>query len=132
MLPQHKVNLFYVFLVELNRLEFKFQAAKVKTQILLDIFCPFILSLKRKSTILSILQAFLQTLFERSNERDSSAEGRGGGGGAALECNLTGRCPFFKSLQNPFRKKFAFRYPVSEFLDYKIVLENSNLLFLNK
>ena len=26
----------------------------------------------------------------------------------ALECNLTGRCPFFKSLHNPFRKKMHF------------------------
>ena len=29
-------------------------------------------------------------------------------GGGTLECNLTGRCPFFKDLHNPFRKKFAF------------------------
>ena len=29
-------------------------------------------------------------------------------GGGALECNLTGRCPFFKSLYNPFRKKLHF------------------------
>ena len=41
------------------------------------------------------------------------------GGGRALECNLTGRCPFIKNLHNPFRKKTAFRYPVSEFLNYK-------------
>ena len=27
------------------------------------------------------------------------------GGGGALECNLTGRCPFFKNLHNPFWKK---------------------------
>ena len=27
------------------------------------------------------------------------------GGDGALERNLTGRCPFFKNLQNPFRKK---------------------------
>ena len=26
-------------------------------------------------------------------------------GGGALECNLTGRCPFFKNPHNPFRKK---------------------------
>ena len=31
------------------------------------------------------------------------APGRAGGGGA-LECNLTGRCPFLKSLHNPFKK----------------------------
>ena len=30
------------------------------------------------------------------------------GGGGALECNLTGRCPFFKSLHNRLGKKFAF------------------------
>ena len=35
----------------------------------------------------------------------------GGGGGGALECNLTGRCPFFKSLHNPFRKKFWILIP---------------------
>ena len=39
--------------------------------------------------------------------------------GGGLECNLTGRCPFFKNLHNPFRKKNAFRYSVSELLDYK-------------
>ena len=38
----------------------------------------------------------------------------------ALECNLIGRCPFFKNLYNPFKKRFAFGYPVSELLDYKI------------
>ena len=35
-----------------------------------------------------------------------------GGGGGAFECKLTGMCPFLK-------EKFAFRYPVSELLDYK-------------
>ena len=44
---------------------------------------------------------------------------RGGGGGGAPECNLMGRCPFFKNLHSPFRKKFAFRHPVSELLDYE-------------
>ena len=39
--------------------------------------------------------------------------------GGALECSLKRRCPFFKNLHAPFRKKFAFRYPVSELLDYK-------------
>ena len=42
-----------------------------------------------------------------------------GGGGRALECNLTGRCPFFRNPHNPLGKKFAFRYHVSELLDYK-------------
>ena len=51
----------------------------------------------------------------------------------ALECNLTGRCPFFKNLYNPFRKKIAFRYPVSELLDYKKLQKqwgNNSLLSL--
>ena len=51
-----------------------------------------------------------------------SHSGEGGGGGALecpLEYKLTGRCPFFKNLHNPFKKKIAFRYPVSELLDYK-------------
>ena len=29
----------------------------------------------------------------------------------ALECYLTGRCPFFKSLHNPFRKKICILIP---------------------
>ena len=29
----------------------------------------------------------------------------------ALECNLTGRCPFFKDLHNPFRKKICILIP---------------------
>ena len=41
------------------------------------------------------------------------------GGGGALECNLTGSCPFFKNLHNPIGKKFAFRYPASELLNSK-------------
>ena len=32
---------------------------------------------------------------------------------------LPGRVPIFKNLYNLFRKKIAFRYPVSELLDYK-------------
>ena len=35
----------------------------------------------------------------------------GGGGGGALECNLTGRCPFFKNFHNPFRKKNCISIP---------------------
>ena len=31
--------------------------------------------------------------------------------GGALECNQTGRCPFFKSLHNPFRKKICILIP---------------------
>ena len=55
------------------------------------------------------------------------------GSEGALECNLMGRQPFFKNLQNSFKKKFAFRYPVSELLDYnnfKNNRENNSLLFL--
>ena len=54
-----------------------------------------------------------------SNINEGLYLGGGGGGSKALECNLTGRCPLFKNLHNPFRKKFAFQYPVSELLDYK-------------
>ena len=32
-------------------------------------------------------------------------------GGGALECHLTGRCPFFKSLHNPFRKEISILIP---------------------
>ena len=34
--------------------------------------------------------------------------------GGALECNLIGRCPFFKSLHNPLRKKIWFLIPCFE------------------
>ena len=37
--------------------------------------------------------------------------GTGGGGAGATECNLTGRCPFFKNLHNPFRKKICISIP---------------------
>ena len=48
--------------------------------------------------------------------------GRGGEGrGGALECDMTERCPFFKDLHKLFKKKIAFQYPVSKFLDYKTV-----------
>ena len=36
-----------------------------------------------------------------------------------LECNLRGRCPFLRISTTRLGKKFAFRYPVSELLDYK-------------
>ena len=38
----------------------------------------------------------------------------GGGGGGGLECNMTGRYPFFMTRHNLFGKKVAFQYPVSE------------------
>ena len=40
-----------------------------------------------------------------------SCEPGGGGGGRALEYNLTGRCPIFKNLHNPFRKKNSILIP---------------------
>ena len=43
------------------------------------------------------------------------------GGEGARECNMTGRCPFFKNLDNLFLKKFAFQYTVSEIVDYKTI-----------
>ena len=69
--------------------------------------------------------------------------GWGGGEERGLECNLTERCPFFKNLHNPFRKKLHFDNLVSELLSYmkfqkqygkqqSIVLENNSILFLNK
>ena len=59
----------------------------------------------------------------------------------ALECNLTGRCPFFKNLRNPFRKKICMSIPcfgiirlqkIPKTIGKTVVLENSSLLFLNK
>ena len=72
-LPQHKVNLFYVYLVKLNRLESKIKATtKVIKQILLIYFVHLYCQALGKSTTFGILQAFLQIFFERTNERDSS------------------------------------------------------------
>ena len=59
-----------MFLVELNRsksLSLK-QTESDKTNSL-DIFGSFILSMKRKSTKLGILQAFLQTLFQDQSSK---------------------------------------------------------------
>ena len=42
-------------------------------------------------------------------------------GGGALDCNMMGRYPLFENLYILFRKKCAFQYPVSEFLDYKTI-----------
>ena len=54
------------------------------------------------------------------NSKNLISHSKGGiPGGGAFECNLTGRCSFFKNLHNLFIKQFAFRYPVSELLDYK-------------
>ena len=63
-------------------------------------------------------------------------------GGGALECNMTGRCPFFKNLHNPFRRKICISIPYFGIFklqnnrktigkQYPIVLENNSLLFLN-
>ena len=70
MLSQPKINLFCVFgrTEQIRVLNLK-QTESDKTNTL-DIFGSFILSVKGKSTKLGILQAFLQTLFERTNKRD--------------------------------------------------------------
>ena len=41
-----------------------------------------------------------------------------GGGERALECNLMGKCPFFKNPHNPFRKKICIPIPCLELLDF--------------
>ena len=57
----------------MDRLESKFKVTKVIKQILFIYFVHlFQLSVEGKSTILDILQTFLQTLFEETNKRDSS------------------------------------------------------------
>ena len=43
-----------------------------------------------------------------------------GGGGRALECNMTGRCPFLRISTTCLGKTVAFLYHVSGLLDYKI------------
>ena len=48
------------------------------------------------------------------------------GGGGHLECNLTGRCPFFKRLHNPLRKKICILIPCFGIFR----LQNNSLLFL--
>ena len=59
-----------------------------------------------------------------------------GGGGGALECNLTVRCKCLKNFHWLFGKKFAFQHPATELLDYKKFPENNkesnSRLFLNK
>ena len=50
-----------------------------------------------------------------------------------LNVTWQGGAHFFMNFHNPFRKKFAFWYPVSEFLDYKRIknnMESNRLLFL--
>ena len=68
-----------------------------------------------------ILVILRNRLEDQSNCRKKARPRVSGGG--ALECNLARRCPFFKNLHNPFRKKFAFRHPASELLDYIIRLQ---------
>ena len=81
------------------------QTLIVLNKLLAEATNPFCLSL-------ALFVAFSRFLFFIRFSSSASAE-------AAVKCNLTGRCPFFKNIHNPFRKKFAFRYPVSELLDYK-------------
>ena len=55
------------------------------------------------------------------------------GGGGALECNLTGRWPFLKEPQNPFRKKICISIPcfgIIRLQNSKNNRENNSLLFL--
>ena len=46
---------------------------------------------------------------------------RGGGGGGHLNVTWQGGAHFLRISTTRFGKKFAFRYPVSEFLDYKTI-----------
>ena len=48
----------------------------------------------------------------------------------ALECNLTGRCPFFKNLHNRFRKKICISIPCFGIFRLQNNRENNSLLFL--
>ena len=59
-----------------------------------------------QKTTLSIEQKL--KVLEYAKEKVLSTKTPGGG---ALECNLTGRCPFFKSLHNPFGKKNCILIP---------------------
>ena len=51
-------------------------------------------------------------------------------GGGALECNLTGRCPFFKNFHNPFRKKNCISILCFEIFRLQNNRENNSILFL--
>ena len=68
MLSQPKINLFCVFggIEQVRILSLKLTESD-KTNAL-DTFSSFILSVKGKSTKLGVLQAFLQTLFERTKK----------------------------------------------------------------
>ena len=46
-----------------------------------------------------------------NSKKDKCARYYLAGGGGAFECNFTGRCPFFKNLHNPFRKKICSSIP---------------------
>ena len=48
----------------------------------------------------------------------SLKRGGGGGGGGALECYMTGRCPFLKNLDNLFREKVCILINCSGITDY--------------
>ena len=50
------------------------------------------------------------------------------GGGGVHESNLTGKYPFFTNLHNPFWKKFAFRYPVSEIISLQKIQNNREII----
>ena len=61
-----------------------------------------------KSPIRSLFQADLGTImWERTSLLFEINQMLGGGEG--LECNLTGRCPFFKNLHKSFRKQWRWQ-----------------------
>ena len=49
--------------------------------------------------------------FNRVPDEGVMRGGGGGGGREHLNGHLTGRCPFFKGLHNPFRKKICILIP---------------------
>ena len=55
-------------------------------------------------------------------------------GEGILECNLTARCPFFRNLHNPFRKKICISIPCFGIIKLQKNAENNrennNILFL--
>ena len=54
----------------------------------------------------------------------------GSQGVRALECNLTGRCPFLKNLHNPFREKNCISIPCFGICRLQSNRENNSLLFV--
>ena len=65
-------------------------------------FCYYVSFERRNCRKYSLVSLFKLSFHKANFDR------RGGG---ALECNLTGRCLFFKSLDNPFRKNNCILIP---------------------